>query len=95
MPATNQDLAVAVASMEVAMRAMQDTFNTHTVQDMQQFEALNTSISALDDKIDQLLLREAHRDGEFIGVKRSVLVMSFFIATVVSITSIVVQAFVG
>lgn len=95
MPASNQDLAVAVASMEASMRAMQEIFNAHTAQDMQQFEALNHSIESLDEKLDQLLLREAHRSGEFSALRRTALALAFMISTVVSIGAAAVQAFVG
>lgn len=95
MPASEQDVAVQVAEMRGDMRAMRDLFELHTTQDMEQFTGLVDSIHDIDGKVDQLLLREAHRAGEHSGIKRSVIVMSFFIATAVSGFAAVVQAFVG
>jgi hypothetical protein len=73
---------------------MQTIFDEHTRQDLRSFEALNESIQSLDEKIDQLLIREAHRAGEFSGVKKSAIMLSVLIASIISVAGAVAQALV-
>lgn len=88
-------LAVAVADMRGDIRGMREVFAAHTVQDMEQFTSLNTTLKDLDTKVDQLLIREAHRSGEVSGIRRSVVLMAGGISVAVSILGLAVQAFVG
>jgi hypothetical protein len=88
MSEQEQITALAVAEMRGEMRAMRELFGTHTTQDMEQFGDLKQSINGLDGKLDSLLLREAHRDGEFAGLKRSAILASSSIAFIVSVVGL-------
>lgn len=90
-----EQLSIAVAEMRGEMRAMRELFSTHTTQDMTQFGDLKDSITGLDAKIDSLLLREAHREGEFAGMKRSAILASSSIALFVSVVGLVVTVVVN
>jgi hypothetical protein len=56
---------------------------------MDQFTALKRSIEALDDKIDKILIREAHRDGEAVGNRRTSALIATIISLVIGVAAVV------
>jgi hypothetical protein len=82
--------AVAIAEMRGEMRAMRELFSLHNQQDASQFSSLTHVVSDMDNKLDELLLREAHRDGEFDGVKRTAMVLSGTISILIAIAGVAV-----
>jgi hypothetical protein len=81
---------LSIARMEGEMKAIRELFGLHTTQDMTQFTALSKSVATLDGKLDQLLIREARRDGEFAGIKRTAMVLSGTISILIAIAGVAV-----
>lgn len=71
------------------------TLNAHTLQDQENFERLSVQISVLDDKVDQLLLREARREGKADGVKWAAAKMAGVVSALITVVGIAAQAFLG
>jgi len=81
--------------IESKLAVLNATLTSHSQQDQENFERLSIQISDLDDKVDQLLLREARKDGEASGIKKSTAVLSSVISAVISIAAIAAQAYFG
>lgn len=88
-------LAISVAEMRGEMRAVREIFNAHTQQDMEQFTLLAGTVEKIDEKMDQLLLREATRAGELAGMKRSAVMLASSISLAVSVAGVAIVFVVG
>ena len=75
-------------AVAVELSAMKEMWERHTLQDMEQFTALKNSIDILDDKIDQLLLREARREGEAAGTRKMAAIVSATISILIGIATV-------
>ena len=80
-------------SVEVQLAAIRAALEAHTSQDMSQFTAIFAKLGELDGKLDALLIREARKEGEFVGMKRSAAALAAFISFIVSVASVVAQAY--
>lgn len=81
--------------VEIQLAAIRAALEAHTQQDMGQFTSISDKLDELDAKIDALLIREARKEGEFVGMKRSVATMAGVISFLVSVGAVVAQAWLG
>jgi len=80
--------------IEAGLDALNDKLTVHTDQDMSQFDALFEKLDNLDDKLDAMLLREAHQQGEKAAARRMTMVVAGMISSVVSIVgAFIMKAF--
>jgi len=68
---------------------------THTSQTVIHFTALTTQLSILCTRMDAILLREARKDGEYAGMRKSVAVLAGVVSFIVTAVGIAVQAYFG
>ncbi len=76
-------------SIETQLAVLNEVWETHTEQDMQQFEKLSEQLESLDGKLDALLLREAERKGESAATKRISGYVSAVVSLLVSIAGLI------
>lgn len=81
------------ATLEERLSRISATLELHTEQDNLNFEKLSAKLDELDAKIDSLLIREARRDGEFSGMKKSAVTLAGLVSFLVSVGAFVVQAY--
>lgn len=91
----NDKLMLGLAELSGEVKAFREIFAGHTQQDMEQFAVLNASIEKVNEKLEALLLREARRDGEFSGVRRSAIVLATLISSLSAIISVALSFYVG
>ena len=80
-----------LASIDSNLSALSQRLTDHTEQDGINFARLIGQVSDLDGKLDELLLREASREGEQRGIRRSVVIVAGSLSLLIS-TSIAVAA---
>jgi len=83
-----------LSSIDSNLAALNQRLTDHTDQDELNFAGLVGQISGLDGKLDRLLLREASREGESRGFKRSALILAGTLSIIVSAAGVVVAAYV-
>ena len=88
-------MALTMAEFRGEVRAFREIFGQHTEQDMTQFQSLSSTVEKIDEKVDLLLLREAKREGEFTGLRRSAVIVAATISIVVSASGVAVAFVVG
>jgi hypothetical protein len=88
-------VALTMAKVQGEVHAFRDIFAQHTTQDMEQFQKLSASVEKMDDKLDQLLIREAERKGEVSGIKRSAVFFATSISLAVSMAGVAFAMYVG
>lgn len=86
----------AKQTVETQLALMNQMWEQHTRQDMEQFEALalqltemNTWLSTLDDKMDAARIREAHRSGEFTATRKAAGVVAGVVSLFVSVLGVI------
>ena len=77
-------------SIETQLAVMNEMWETHTEQDMQQFDKLSEQLGTLDTKLDALLIREARRSGETAATKRISGYVSAVISLLVSVAGLLI-----
>jgi len=85
---------MTVDKVEVQLAGIRSALEAHTSQDMTQFDSLFTKLEALDGKLDALLIREARKEGEFSGIKKTAVVLAAFISFAVSVGAAIVPNFI-
>jgi hypothetical protein len=90
MPVTTED-----QSIETQLALMNQMWEQHTHQDMEQFDLLSTQLAVLDGKMDSLLLREAERKGEDKATKKFAGYISTFISLAIGAISLILGTYVG
>lgn len=81
--------------VELQLAALHAALEAHTAQDMSQFSSMLDKLEALDEKIDALLIREARREGEAIGARKSAATMAAVVSFVITIVAQIAQAYFG
>ena len=83
-------------SVETQLALMNQMWDQHTRQDMEQFESLDDKLTAvnewlgkLDDKMDAAALREAIRSGETIANRRTAGVVAGVVSFCVSVLGVI------
>jgi hypothetical protein len=79
--------AIQMAELRGEVHAFNTIFQAHTIQDDQNFGRLVEQMTTIDEKVDLLLLREATREGEAAGAKKSAYVIALVVSTLVSALS--------
>lgn len=80
--------------IEAGLDALNDKLTIHTDQDMSQFDALFEKLNNLDDKLDAMLLREAHQQGVEDATRRTTMVIAGSISTIISVAgAFIMKAF--
>lgn len=85
-----EDSLTSITSM---LSALDQRLTDHTDQDETNFTRLIDQVKVLDNKIDQLLIREAGREGEFRGFRRSAIVIAGAVSLIISVGGVAVAAF--
>ena len=84
-----------LASLDANMNALGLRLTDHTAQDDDNFGRLSDQLDTLDEKIDELLLREASREGEAKGARKSAVAIAAIVSSVISAISFAAPYFVG
>lgn len=84
-----------LASLDSNMEALNNRLTDHTSQDDTNFSRLSDQLIGLDEKIDQLLIREAAREGELKGIWRSTIAVAGTISLVIAVIGLVIPFYVG
>jgi hypothetical protein len=84
-----------LASIDSNLASLGLRLTDHTSQDETSFSNLSIQVGALDEKLDQLLLREATREGERDGVRRSVIALASIISVAVNGIGMAIMLYVG
>ena len=82
-----EDLALTVAEFKGEVKAFRELFGQHTQQEATQFSTLTQSVREMDEKLDKLLIREAHLTGEFKGMRNTAIAAATAISTIIAAVS--------
>ena len=74
-----------LGSIDVGLAALEQRLTDHTNQDDANFSRLSGQLESIDEKLDQLLIREAGREGEVKGIRRSVIAIATVIPLIITI----------
>lgn len=77
-------------SFETKLGVLNALWEQHTEQDREQFEKLSGQMEVIDQKVTQILIREARRDGEIKGQRRTMIVLSGVVSLLVSVAGVAV-----
>ena len=77
-------------AIETQLARLTALWQTHTEQDEAQFNKLSSQILELDDKIDKFLIREADREGEIRGVRRTIFIVASILSLVIGAAGVAV-----
>ena len=80
-----------LAAVDRSLSALSQKVNDRINQDDKNFTELISKVSCLEKKINDFLVREARREGENSGFKRSIIVMAGCISLVISIAGFVLD----
>lgn len=80
----SESLEVQLARLDERMHAMEKIWMHHTKQDMEHFVSLGDAISALDAKVETLVLDKASREGEIKVNKRNSAILAAIVSTVIA-----------
>ncbi len=83
-----------LASIDSKLAALNQRLTDHTAQDDTNFGRLSAQLSVLDEKLDQLLIREARHMGEIAGLKRTAAIVATSISISISLAGVLVAVFV-
>jgi hypothetical protein len=79
-----ETLVLKHAELKGQLNTYAELFRVQTVATKESENNTAASLAAINTKLDNLLLREASRDGEAKGLKRTAIVISTAIATIIS-----------
>lgn len=83
----NETVAIQMAELRGEVHAFNTIFAAHTDQDMTQFAALTATVGTMDQKLDELLLREAEKTGEIKGIRKMTIAVAAIVSSVVTAVS--------
>lgn len=85
------DPEVKLAKIEVQLENLTQMLKEHAGQDASMFGALVERLDSIDEKLEALLIREAHREGEREGIKRTSVALSACVSSLIGLATVVVQ----
>ncbi len=74
---------------------MSQRLDDHTIQDDANFERMSVQLREIDGKMDLLLLREATRQGEAKGARKSAIAIAAIVSSIISAVALAAPYFVG
>lgn len=84
-----------IARIEESTRAIVDIWKLQQTQGTTQFQALSDALGELDNKVDNLRIAEAKRQGEAIAIKRTAGVIATITSLFVAVLAAVIKHFSG
>lgn len=91
---TPNDLEIQLVKIASGLDSLNEKLASHTDQDMTQFNVIFERVDVLDEKLDALLLREAHQQGEKDAARRLNVLVAGVVSSVVSIVgAFIMKAF--
>ena len=84
-----------LASLGTNVSNLNQRLTDHTALDDVNFGKLSDQLVTLDEKLDELLLREARREGEVRGARKSAIAIAAIVSSVISALSFAAPYIVG
>lgn len=79
-----EELNVSITAIQGEIQAFKEVYNERAEQNTEKFNNLETSIKDIDTKVDQLLIREARREGEFKAAKKIAIILATTVSLLIS-----------
>lgn len=86
---TNVETGLAV--IEERLDNLRELLEAHTAADAANFASLDAKLDALDDKINELMIRSAAREGEQAATRKFVSFLSAAISGTITICGLIIQ----
>jgi len=89
---SEKSVALAMAGEFIGeVRAFRELLSQRIHRDEKQLPELTASIKNLDEKFNEFLLREAKREGETSGMKRTIIVLAGGVSLIISLAGFVLD----